>query len=47
MGKQALKYTGALIALYVVVANGSGFGRAFLDGANGTSTVIKTLQARP
>lgn len=46
MGRQALKYTGALIGLYLVSAYASGFGRAFIDGANGTATVIKTLQAR-
>lgn len=46
MGKQSLKYFGGLIALYVVVANGSGFGSAFSAGARGVSDVTRTLQGR-
>jgi hypothetical protein len=44
--KQALKYGAGLIALYVVVANGSNFGTAFSAGASGISGVTKTLQGR-
>jgi hypothetical protein len=44
--KQALKYGTSLIALYIVVANGSNFGTAFSAGARGVSDVTKTLQGR-
>ena len=46
MGRQALRYGTALIALYVVVANGSQFGRVISEGAEGGSKVIKTFQGR-
>ena len=44
--KQYGKYFAGLIALYVVVANGSNFGTAFSAGANGVANVTKTLQGR-
>jgi hypothetical protein len=44
--RQGLKYGTALIALYIVVANGSNFGTAFSAGARGVSDVTKTLQGR-
>lgn len=44
--KQALKYGTGLIALYIVVAQGSNFGTAFSAGAKGVSDVTKTLQGR-
>lgn len=44
--KQALKYGVGLIALYIVVANGSNFGSAFSAGARGVSDVTRTLQGR-
>lgn len=45
--KQYGKYGFTLIALYIVVANGTNFGKAFTAGAQGISTVTKTLQGRP
>jgi hypothetical protein len=47
MVKQLSKYGAGLIALYVIVANGSGFGQAFSAGARGLSDVTKSLQGRP
>lgn len=44
--KQYGKYAFSLIALYIVVANGTNFGTAFSAGAQGVSTVTKTLQGR-
>lgn len=46
MGRMALKYFGGLIALYVVVYNGSNAGRVITSGAGGISTVARTLQGR-
>lgn len=46
MGRQALKYMGGLIGLYIVVANGSNFGAAFTAGAQGVSNVTRSLQGR-
>jgi hypothetical protein len=42
--KQYGKYFAGLIGLYIVVANGSGFGTAFTAGAKGVATVTKQLQ---
>lgn len=44
--KQYGKYFAGLIGLYIVVANGSNFGKAFTSGAAGVSSVTKTLQGR-
>lgn len=44
--KTALKYGGGLIALYLVVAHGSSFGKAVKGGASGASQFVKTLQGR-
>jgi len=44
--KQYGKYAFSLIALYIVVANGTNFGTAFSAGAKGVSDVTKTLQGR-
>ena len=44
--KQYGKYFAGLIGLYIVVAHGSNFGTAFTAGANGVSSVTKTLQGR-
>jgi len=46
MFKQTLKYGTGLIALYLVVANGSNFGQVIQAGAEGASAVTKTLQGR-
>jgi len=46
MLRQSLKYGTGLIALYVIVANGSSFGQVIAAGANGASHVTRTLQGR-
>lgn len=46
MGRQLIKYTFGSIALYLIVANGTGFGTAFTQGANGAATFTKALQGR-
>lgn len=46
MGKLFLKYTGGLIALYVIVYNGSRSGQVITAGANGYSSAVRTLQGR-
>jgi len=46
MVKQLAKYGAGLIALYIVVANGSKFGNVIDKGASGASKVTKTLQGR-
>lgn len=46
MLKQSLRYGAGLIALYVVVANGSNFGQVISAGAEGASKVTRTLQGR-
>jgi hypothetical protein len=42
----ALKYGAALIAIYLIVYNGSNSGVVLNDGANGVATVTKALQGR-
>lgn len=44
--KKIIGYGGALIALYIAVANGSNTGNVISAGASGLSTVTKTLQGR-
>ena len=46
MIRQFAKYGASLIALYIVVANGSKFGQVVTAGAQGVSTVSRTLQGR-
>lgn len=46
MLRQLSKYGAGLIALYLVVANGSRFGQVITSGANGISGVTRTLQGR-
>jgi hypothetical protein len=46
MIRQFGKYGAGLIALYLIVANSSGFGNAFSEGAKGVSNLTKTLQGR-
>lgn len=46
MIKQLAKYGAGLIALYIVVANGSKMGTVISKGAAGVSSVTKTLQGR-
>lgn len=40
------KYGAGLIALYLVVANGTKAGRAIRAGAGGTATVVRAFQGR-
>ncbi len=44
--KHVLKYSAGLIALYLVVANGTKAGRAFRSGSRGTATIVKAFQGR-
>lgn len=44
--KQYAKYGAGLIALYLVVANGSKAGRVIRSGANGGVSFVKALQGR-
>ncbi|WP_154793300.1 hypothetical protein [Occultella kanbiaonis] len=46
MLRQLTKYGAGLIALYVIVANGSRFGSVISAGARGVSDVTRTLQGR-
>lgn len=46
MLRQSLKYGAGLIALYVIVANGSKFGQVISSGAQGVTNVTRTLQGR-
>jgi hypothetical protein len=41
-----MKYTAFLIAAYLAVTHASGVGTVFTSGANGLSTIDKTLQGR-
>lgn len=41
-----LKWTGGLIALYLVVANATGFGNDVKSGAAGSVSLVKALQGR-
>jgi hypothetical protein len=44
--RQLAKYGAGLIALYIVVANGSKFGTVISAGSKGVSDVSRTLQGR-
>lgn len=44
--KNAVKYGFGAIALYLVVANGTKAGSVITSGANGLSTVTRSLQGR-
>lgn len=46
MLRQSLKYGVALIALYIVVANASGFGKDLGEVRQTVTDVTKTLQGR-
>jgi hypothetical protein len=46
MVKQLAKYGTGLIALYLVVANGSNFGTVMTSGAAGGTQLIRGLQGR-
>lgn len=44
--KKALGYSAGLIALYLVVANGTKAGTAMKSGASGATSIIKAFQGR-
>jgi hypothetical protein len=44
--KNGIKYSAGLIALYLVVRNGTNSGRAMRSAAAGGSSVIRALQGR-
>lgn len=46
MGRQALKYVGGLIGLYLLVYYASGSGTVISAGAKGSTDIIKSLQGR-
>lgn len=46
MGRKALTYGAGLIALYLIVYNGSKSGTVFKSGAAGSVSIIKSLQGR-
>lgn len=46
MGKQALKWTGGLIALYIVARNWQGISKLTSSAGSAGGGVIKTLQGR-
>lgn len=46
MIKQLAKYGTGLIALYVIVANGSAMGQVMSAGASGGTQLIRGLQGR-
>lgn len=46
MFRKALEYGAGLIALYIITANASNFGKVISAGATGASGVTKTLQGR-
>jgi len=46
MGTKALKIGGGLIAMYLLAAHATGWGKLFLNTGTAGSGVIKTLQGR-
>lgn len=44
--RKALAYAGGLIALYLVVYNGSKSGQVITAGANGLGTSVRAFQGR-
>lgn len=44
--RKILPYTAGLIALYIITANASNFGKVISAGAAGASQDVKTLQGR-
>jgi hypothetical protein len=46
MGRQALKYSFFLIAIYLGVAYASGSGRLLKEGSAGATSVIRAFQGR-
>lgn len=46
MIRQLAKYGTALIGLYIIVAHGSEFGKAFGSVATGAKDLTRTLQGR-
>jgi len=46
MFKTLLVGTGALVAIYIIVANATGFGRAVGAGSSAYNSGVKVLQGR-
>jgi hypothetical protein len=46
MGKNFLKYSAGLIALYLLVARATGSGRVIKASSSGASTLVKAFQGR-
>lgn len=46
MFRKALEYGAGLIALYIITANASNFGKVISAGASGGTSTIKALQGR-
>lgn len=46
MGRKALEYVAGLIALYIITANASNFGKVISAGSSGSVSNIKALQGR-
>jgi len=46
MSRNALKYGAGLVALYLVVYNGTKSGRVLREGAAGSRNIIKAFQGR-
>lgn len=46
MGRKALLYGSGLIALYLVVAYGTGFAKGMGASASGASNLVKAFQGR-
>lgn len=46
MFRQMAKYGAALIALYIVVANATGFGSLIDKGSKGATSLTRTFQGR-
>ena len=44
--RQGLKYFAGLVGLYILVANATGTGTLFSQGAQGASGFTRTLQGR-
>ena len=44
--RQLLRYSAGLIALYIVVHNGTNSGKLFKEGSTGAALVAKTFQGR-
>lgn len=46
MGRKGLQYAAGLIGLYLVVYYGTNAGKVISAGANGSATIVKSLQGK-